>query len=173
MLQQLQKQAAELLKGTVKETSMLALVAGQRHQVSLWKTYAQQITELLRLGLPAMCKTHKPKDEPHLQQMCDGILRGHNGDLIREFPFMRWGSTFTKPDWSAEGLCFWIELKYVRKKAGIRQISGAIAEDITKYGDNQRRVLYVVYDPEHLVIDEKAFAEPIVRREEMQVVFIR
>jgi hypothetical protein len=123
--------------------------------------------------VPTACKSHKPKNEPHLQEICDGILKGHNGRLVREFPFMRWGSSLTKPDWSAEELHFWVELKYVRKKEDVRQIGGAIAEDITKYGDNQRNVLYVVYDPKHLVTDERDFAEPILKRPTMQVRFVR
>jgi hypothetical protein len=86
---------------------------------------------------------------------------------------MRWGAVATKPDWSAEDLRLWVELKYVRKKSDIRQISEDIAADITKYGDNRRRVLFVVYDPEHLITDEKAFAAPVIGREGMFLRIIR
>ena len=34
------------------------------------------------------------------------ILRADDNQLIREFPFLRWGSTATKPDWSARKLSF-------------------------------------------------------------------
>jgi hypothetical protein len=67
----------------------------------------------------------------------------------------------------------WIELKYVRKKADLRPISEDIAADLTKYGDNSRHCLFVVYDPGHLIIDEQAFSEPIVRREGMLARLIR
>ncbi len=67
----------------------------------------------------------------------------------------------------------WIGLKYVRKKEAVRQIGATVAEDITKYGDNERNVLYVVYDPEHLITEENEFAEPILKRPTMQVRFIR
>ena len=107
------------------------------------------------------------------QEICDGILTGHDETLVREFPFLRWGSNLTKPDWSKEELRLWVELKYVRKKEDIRQIGAAIAEDITKYGDNERNVLYIVYDPEHLITDEREFAEPMLKRPAMQVRFIR
>ncbi len=173
VIQQLQKNAADLVAGKLASSSLLALVAGQEHQVPVWHRYADRLAELLQAGLPIACKSHRPKNEPHLQEICDGILKGHNGILVREFPFMRWGSSLTKPDWSAEELRFWVELKYVRKKEDVRQIGGAIAEDITKYGDNQRNVLYVVYDPEHLVTDERDFAEPILKRPTMQVRFVR
>lgn len=143
------------------------------HQVPVWRRYADRIMELLQAGVPTACKTHKPKNETHLQEICDGILKGHNGTLRREFPFLTWGSSLTKPDWSAEELSLWIELKYVRKREDIRQIGAAIAEDITKYGDNGRNVLYVVFDPDHLITDEREFAEPILKRLTMQIRFVR
>ena len=107
-------------------------MAGQEHRIPVWQKYADRVTELLQGGLPTACKSHKPENEPHLQQICDGILNAHNGTLVREFPFVRWGSSLTKPDWSVEELRFSVELKYVRKKEDIRKIGAAIAEDITK-----------------------------------------
>ena len=50
------------------------------------------------------------------------------------------------------------------------QLCGA---DITKYGDNARRTLFVVYDPFHLILNEARFATPIESRREMMVRFIR
>ena len=48
-----------------------------------------------------------------------------------------------------------------------------IAADITKYGDNARRTLFLVYDPLHLVLDEARFVTPIEARPEMMLRFIR
>ena len=79
----------------------------------------------------------------------------------------------TKPDWSDEVLGLWVEAKYVRTKKDIVPISEAIAADITKYGDNERRVLYVIYDPHHLILDEQAFSTHILRRDGMMVRFVR
>jgi hypothetical protein len=170
---QLLRHADELIEGTLASTSMLAMIAGQQHLASSWARYADRIAGLLSAGLPIACKSHKPKDEPHLQEICDGILKAQDTDLVREFPFMRWSSSLTKPDWSVERLQLWVELKYVRTKADVRPITKAIAEDITKYGDNERRVLYVVYDPSHIVTEEKEFSAPIVARPGMLVRFIR
>ena len=79
----------------------------------------------------------------------------------------------TKPDWSAELLNLWVEMKYIRKPSDIRPITEAIAADITKYGDNQRYVIFIVYDPGHLVTDEGEFSSEILRRPTMRVRFIR
>jgi hypothetical protein len=173
VVQQLQINATDLVAGKLPQSSLVALVAGQVHHIPAWKNYADRIVDLLKVGLPTACKSHKPTTEPLLQELCDGILKAHDGTLLREFPYLVWSSNLTKPDWSAEDLSLLIELKYVRKKEDIRPIGAAIAEDITKYGDNQRYVLYIIYDPGHLITDEKAFAEPILQRSTMQVGFIR
>jgi hypothetical protein len=170
---EVQRHAGEITRGTLDPTSMPAVVVGRQHCEPGWTRYAAKLVYLLRSGVPTACKTHKPKDEPHLQQICDGILQGFDDDLEREFPFMRWASGATKADWSKGSLRLWVELKYVRKRLGIRTIEKAIAEDITKYGDNLVRVLYVVYDPGHLIDDEAAFSAPIRTRPGMLVEFIR
>ncbi len=170
--QEISRAAEELVDGSLDESSLIRLVAGQQHRVSTWKRYADRIVDILRAGLPAMCKTEKPATEPRLQELCDGLLKAAGERLTREFPFMEWGSSKTKPDWSDERLALWVELKYVREKKDVGPIAGAIAEDITRYGDVGRRVLFVVYDPQHL-LDEEAFAEPIEKHRDMFVRFVR
>ncbi len=171
--EQLGKHSNALVDGSLDSTSMLARVAGQEHLRSSWKRFSDRILEMLGRGLPRACKTEKPKNELQLQEICDGILHAQDSDLVREFPFMRWSSSLTKPDWSAEPLDLWVEAKYVRTNKDIRQITEDIAADITKYGDNQRRTVFVVYDPHHLIIDEKGFTAPIMKRPTMLVGFVR
>jgi hypothetical protein len=173
MRHQIEQYAGKIFEGSFNSSSLLALVADQQHLASSWRRYAECITDLLKAGIPVSCKTHKPKNEPHLQEMCDGILKGHDTELVREFPFMRWSSTLTKADWSIETLDLLVEMKYVRTKKDIHPITEDIAADITKYGDNNRHVLYIVYDPAHAITDDIAFADPILKRPEMLVQFIR
>jgi hypothetical protein len=167
------EQAANVVAGAVDGSSLLALVIGGKHLEPIWKRYCERIVDVLKKGLPVACSTHKPKNEPHLQELCDGILKASGHDLVREFPFMRWSSSLAKPDWYVESLNVVVEAKYVRKKEDLRQISEAIASDITKYGDNKFRILFVVYDPSHLIADDSAFAAPILARSSMLVGFIR
>lgn len=171
--EQVKHHADSLASCDLPETSLVSLVAAQQHKVSPWIPFANRIAELLQAGLPTMCATEPPRNEPRLQELCDGILVTHDHRLVREYPYMRWGSVMTKPDWSEECLGLWVEAKYVRTKRDIQPITEAISSDITKYGDNDRRVLFVVYDPKHLVLDEASFAEPIERRANMLVRFVR
>ncbi len=171
--QQLAEHAPRFIDGTINETSMLALVAGGKHLLPVWKRYCERLVHILQKGVPTACSTHKPENEKHLQEICDGILKSNDHDLVREYPFMRWSSSLTKPDWFVEHLGVVVEAKYVRKTADLRPISEAIAADITKYGDNKFKVLFVVYDPQHVISDEAAFSQPILARHTMQVGFIR
>jgi 7-cyano-7-deazaguanine synthase in queuosine biosynthesis len=171
--EQLQKNVSALLDGNLEKTCMLAMIAGQEHIVSSWKQYADRIYQVLQKGIPVACEKHKALDEPHLQQLCDAILKSNDVELDREFPFMQWSSSLTKPDGSVESLKLWIEYKYVRDKKGIRPITEDISADLNKYGDNDRNVAFIIYDPKHLITDDKKFSEPIVRRQGMLVYFIR
>ena len=143
---------AKILDGTLEPSSLLALVVGQKHLESSWQSYASRIAGagILVTGLPIACKSQQPRDEPHLQELCDGILVGSGEKLPREFPFLRWASVLTKPDWSNEDLCLWIEAKYVRSSSKPSRITDELAADITKYSAVGRRALFIVYDPERL-----------------------
>lgn len=171
--EQIKKYSSKFLDGSLDESSMLALIAGMKHTSSSWQRYAERIKNLLERGLPITCKTHKPENELHLQEICDGIIKANDNILIREFPFLRWSSALTKPDGSVEALQLWVEYKYVRERKDIRNITEDIAADITKYGDNNRNVMFLIYDPNHLVTDEKEFSEPIIKRKNMLVHFLR
>lgn len=170
---QMSVHAAELVDGSLDPLSLLGLVALGEHKQEMWQRYAQRIGDALEAGIPSACKSVKPTNEPRLQEIAEGILRGAGEELDREFPFLRWSSVRTKPDFSNDAINFWVELKYVRKKSDIRQITENISADITKYGDGGKRTLFVIYDPKHLIPDDQEFAEEILRRPTMHVRFIR
>jgi 7-cyano-7-deazaguanine synthase in queuosine biosynthesis len=164
--------AERILLGTLPDSSLLAMVVSKKHLENSWIKFANHIGSMLAAAVPVACKTEKPANEPRLQEICEAILVGHDHDIVKEFPFMKWSLSATKPDFSSEKLALWIEIKYVRTKSDVKPIISSIAEDITKYGDNQRNVLFWVYDPNHCVIDEKEFSEDIIRHE-MMITFAR
>ena len=164
--------SSELLSGSLPPSCMLVQIAGQKHLTKYWRRLADTIIHHLQRGLPTACQSEKPKNEPRLQEICDGILQAQRETLQREFPFMKWSASSTKPDWSADAFGLWVELKYVREKSDIRQITEDIAADITKYGDNERYTVFIIYDPKHLITDEEGFSKHILRHD-MMVSFIR
>lgn len=171
--EQLRVHAGKLLRGELESSCMLSLVAGQEHRATSWLRFARRIASALQISVPIAFQSEKPKNEQHLQQVCDGILANENPRLVREFPFVRWASSSMKPDWSVEDLRLWLEAKYVRNKRDIGRTEEAIAADVTKYQDADRRALFVIYDPTHAIADNTPLSERIQSREGMFVEFIR
>jgi len=71
----------------------------------------------------------------------------------------------TKPDWSDENAAVWVELKYIRTSSDVRKATEEIAADITKYGDNGRRTLFAIYDPDRRIAEDAAFVSDIQRHD--------
>jgi hypothetical protein len=170
---QVELHAPKIVDPGIEPSSMLATVIGGEHREPNWRRYCGRIIGLLQAGIPISCQSRKPEDEKHLQEIADGILKAADMDLFREFPFMRWASRLTKPDWSSEPFRLFVELKYIRKREHVLRVTEEIAADITKYGDSGRRVLFVVYDPFHVITDEADFSKEIRKRETTQFVIIR
>jgi hypothetical protein len=173
LVNQLRANAASLIDGRLEQSCMIAILAGMEHLESSWKRFSERVVGFLADGIPVACKTHKPKNERHLQELFTGILKSNEVRLAREFPFMQWSSSLTKADWSCEELRLWIEAKYIQDRKDIYRITEDIASDITKYGDSNRRVLFIVYDPYHLITEANELAEPVVKRVNMQLSIIR
>ncbi len=166
--------AERLFLGNLPASSLLRLVAGNKHAIDNWVRLADKITQCLQDGLPAACSANMPKTEPDLQAICDGLLKSAGHNLEREFPYALWGLAGTKPDWSSEKSRLWIELKYIRKNSATpTKINDAIASDIVKYGDNGVRVLFVVYDPSRLIVNDARFVDPIEKHVGMRCSIIR
>lgn len=171
--EQIQVNSLDLINCKLEPTSLISLVAGQEHRTSRWRAYAERIARVLQEGIPRAYQSTKPKNELELQEKSDALLHAAGEILEREFPFAMWASVRTKPDWSDERKGLWVELKYVRKRQGFTRISEDIAADVTKYGESGRRVLYVIYDPEHCVVDDTEFIAQIEQHPGMMVRFIR
>lgn len=170
---QIIENAENLFVGKLDETCLLALVAGQRHIESSWTMFCDKIVDILKCSLPVSCEKEKPKNEPHLQRICDGILISHNLKLVREYPFMRWASSLTKPDWSNELFSLWVEAKYPKVKSDIYKMTDAIAADITKYRDSGKRIQFIIYDPNHLIVDQIGFLNSLRKRDWIRADLIR
>jgi hypothetical protein len=165
--------ALEWIEGGIDPTSLLGLVVERRHLTTSWKRFCDRISLVLERGLPAACSSRQPDNETHLQQICDGLLRAADENLTREYPFLRWASRMTKPDYSDEKNAVWVELKYIRSSGEVRRVTEEIAADITKYGDNDRRTLFVVYDHGHYIVDEDSFVRDIQRHDGNLIKIIR
>lgn len=161
----LRANSSRILGGDIDPHSLAGLVIGGEHLRSPWEHLARRLCTVLDKGLPRLCQSEQPANEPRLQEMCDSLFASHGETLDREFPFMRWGGRATKPDWSKEEARLWVELKYVRHRKDILGITEAIAADITKYRSGGHRCLFVTYDPSGHLVDREAFLRDIEKHE--------
>jgi 7-cyano-7-deazaguanine synthase in queuosine biosynthesis len=163
--EQVGEHAADLVAGRIAKTSMLNLVVGGRHLAPIWQRYAARIGEVIASAIPVMAAKSRPANELRLQEWCDGALKGHDPELRREYPLLRWASVGTKPDWSSESLGLWVELKYLRVPGDRTKVTDAIAADITKYTGRKRHILFIIYDPDGLLGEPLEVLRDIERHE--------
>ncbi len=156
-----QQNACAIVDGVVERTSLMGMVLGREHVRPAWNRLADRLCGILEAGLPRLCQAAQPANELRLQEMCDGLFAAADEQLNREFPFAKWGGKMTKPDWSSDEARLWVELKYVRQKTDVRQITEDISADITKYGDAGQRCLFLTYDPDGFIVDRAEFVGSI------------
>ncbi len=171
---QVRENAQELISGELPDSSMVSLISRLDHLEPVVSRFANRVSEILKVAIPIACNPKRPANEPELQQLVAATLTSSEAVFVTEFPFMRWSSTLTKPDLSTllpQEL--WIEVKYVRPSQGLVKITDAIAADITKYGANNGRVLFAVYDPDRQIKKDSDFIEDIEKHTNMFVSLIR
>ena len=151
-----------IASGGLQPNSLLSFVISGAHTQESSKLFVENIGNMLAKAIPLACKSEKPKNENHLQDICSAILASADEDIQREFPYVAWSFSLSKPDFSNERTDTFIELKYIKKGHSPSKITEQIAADLTKYDANSRNVLFVVYDPDRVILDDDAFMSGII-----------
>lgn len=133
---------------------------------------AKRISEILKFGVPIAFQTRIPLNETEVQDQIEALLNEKAIDLQREYPYIPIGLAKTVPDFSTITPSVFVEVKYLRGKLSPSQTNREIAEDITKYPDNTF-LLFVIYDPERKVKDDKSFSKEFENKRECDFCFIR
>ena len=152
-----------IASGDLQPNSLLSFVISGAHTHESAKIFVEHVGNILAKAIPLACKSERPKNENHLQDICSAILNNTAENIQREFPYVAWSFSLSKPDFSNERTGTFIELKYIKKGHSPSKITEQIAADLTKYDANSRNVLFVVYDPDRVIPDDDAFMEDIRR----------
>jgi hypothetical protein len=150
-----------IASGELLPNSLLGFVIAGSHKRESTKVFSENICNILSKGIPTICKSKKPENERHLQEICSGLLNVARDDIHREFPFVFWSFSQLKHDFSNENIGLFIELKYIKKSQPPSKITEQIAADLTKYDINSRHVLFIIYDPERVISDDEEFISGI------------
>lgn len=145
------------LRVTLRQGSLLQLMASREHLKADPRRLAEAITETLKTGLPLAFKNDRPKDERVLNDHIESLLRAHQDRFRREFPTTQYALANVIPDFEALDSSLTIEGKYLRGATTPAKASEGIAADLVKYPP-ERFLLFVVYDPDRCIRDDEAFA---------------
>jgi hypothetical protein len=127
----------------------------------------------MELHVPKAFRSCAAKDEPHLQDIAEAVIGAAQQSLRREFPLLPFGAVLTKPDFSAVKDPLFVEMKYPRNRGDLRRITTEMSSRVTVYRDQGASVLFVVYDPNRMILDDQDFVGTYERHKGIWVAMVR
>ncbi len=145
----------------------------QLHNQVFDRTPADRLSEAiaikLQLALPIAMQRQRPKNENALNDFVQALLLSEEQKWHREYPHVRFGTGTTIPDHgTVHDLC--IESKYLKTQA-VSTITDQLSADLDKY--KPRHILFVLYDPDRRIADEKTFTDAYLIHRNVRIAFIR
>jgi len=137
----------------VNPNSFLSMLSDQNYLHSPFFIKVNEIDKYLRESIPIMFQREKPKNENALNDKIESILKTKD-KFSREYPHLKFGTTTYIADHAIANLI--IEAKYARNTTTQSVISDGIGSDIIKIPD-ECGIMFVVYDPDRKITDDKAF----------------
>jgi 7-cyano-7-deazaguanine synthase in queuosine biosynthesis len=149
---QYREHIARLAAGELPDRCLLRLVPGRRRKPI--DEAARAIVERIRIGLPLAFRRQEPIDETDLQDKVHAILSAYRQDFQREHPSVRFLGKDFRPDFAPGLADLFLEIKYPRGNRRKTRIVEEIAADVTASRATRTPYLFVVYDPQKLMVDE-------------------
>lgn len=131
-----------------------------------------QIRERLRADLRPSFKG-APSSEAEVQNVVQALLRQIDSSLERERSGTKFAGREFKIDFSLFHDVVGVEVKLIREKAGLGNVTEEISADINPYLSRFKRLVFVVYDACGAINDSNKFVADIKgNRKEIEVVLI-
>ena len=168
-----QREYADKMFGEKHQPNSLAeILSTQEYLEPPARLFAERIAKLITEAIPLAFKTHPPSSEKEVQDHVESLMKGYSEELSREFPHVNFALGSTVPDFSLSVPCVYIEVKYLRGKTTPSKASAGIAEDCTKY-PKEAFLLFILYDPERQIKDDKAFADSFEQKRACLIRLVR
>ena len=152
--------------------TLLSLISKREYIKTNTARLVERLSLLLEETVSEMFATHKPKDEPDLNEKIGALLRSHQPEIRSEYPTQSFALARVVPDHEWENVNILIEAKYLRKTTTPSVATEGIAADLTKYPAD-KFILFIVFDPEHKIKSDKVFIEDIEADGRNKVLIIR
>ena len=146
----------------INPNSLLGIINERQYMKSPILCRVNSIDVFLKEAIPTMFQHEQPKNENDLNDKIEAILNA-NGAFTRESPALKFWRTEYRPDHAQDSLL--IESKYIRGATTPSKITEGIAADMTK-APKDAGLLFVVYDPDHQIKDDKNFAKAFEEKRE-------
>ena len=144
------------LYSVVPRDSLLGLISDREYMKDPVSLLVGRLCELLNPAIGRMFSANPPKDEADLNIKIGTLLSSHEIDLRSEHPAVSFAGRHTVPDHGGDNSDVLIEAKFLRGATSPTKVSDAMAADVTKYPQD-RHILFVVYDPQRMIIDDQVF----------------
>ena len=149
------------LRTPISENSFLKIISNREYLKTPYERRIEEIDQKLKISLPLMFNTEKPKNENDFNDKIMGLLQTAEARWLREYPILKFGITQYRADGSFDGLI--VESKYLRGKTTPSVASQGIAADITEI-DPDQNVFFIVYDPERKIPDDESYCKSFMDR---------
>lgn len=149
------------LRTPISENSFLKIISSREYLKTPFERRIEEIDKKLKLSLPLLFNTEKPKNENDFNDKIIGLLQSAEERWLREYPTLKFGITQYRADGYFDGLI--VESKYIRGNTSPSVASQGIAADITEIAPEQN-VFFVVYDPERKITDDENYCKSFMVR---------
>ena len=153
----------EDLRNPVAENSFLKIVSSREYLKTPFERRVEEIDKRLRDNIPMLFRTGKPKNENDFNDKIVALLQSNTERWLREYPVIVFGITNYRADSSCDGLI--IESKYIRGTTTPSVATNGIASDIMLNDANQS-MLFIVYDPEHQIVNDEGFCKSLMSKKQ-------
>jgi len=166
----------DFIAGRLPDTCLVALLGQREHLRDDKAACARRIGGLLTAHLPKIFKSRRARKETEVQDAAEAILGAAREQLRREVPLLPFGAVTTKPDFSDlsdRSDYLFLELKYVTSRASLRRVTSEMSSRVTVYRDQGASLLFLVYDPGHVIPDDAEFIQAFEKHDRVWVTVSR
>lgn len=152
--------------------SLLSMISAREYLRTEAEQLVDTIAAIIKPAIGDMFARNKPKDEPDLNAKLGALLRSHEKRIRSEHPTTSFACAQVVPDHLDLDTDLLIEAKYIRDGTTPSKATEGIAADLTKY-PTQAFILFVIYDPQHMILSDHTFLSDIESKGRNRVLIIR
>jgi hypothetical protein len=164
--------ASDIRRGELPDTCLLSIIASGQHLEDIIERFIVRLRELVCISLPPAFQTVSAENERHVQDVGESVFQAVSREIMRETPQIPYAVVSTKPDFSLirnKKSALFIEFKFVKDRSALNRIITEMTSRITVYTDQGADVLFIVYDPNRAITNDRRFIAQFEKHKEIWV----